>query len=122
MRKNYEKIPVGKPFPNERVFLLDNDLKEINDKNITGEICVSGTSLALGYYNNEEQTKKSFIINPQITSYQETVYLTGDLGYYNEDMDIVFTGRKDFQIKYLGHRIELEEIEKYIYGLFKDMM
>ena len=45
-------------------------------------------------------------------NYLELIYRTGDLGYYNEDKEIIFSGRKDFQIKYMGHRIELEEIEK----------
>lgn len=107
-----DKIPIGKPFPNERVFLLDSNNKEIIDKNTCGEICVSGTAIGLGYYNNKEQTDKSFIQNPLINEYQEMIYKTGDLGFYDENGDIVFNGRKDFQIKYLGHRIELEEIDK----------
>ena len=111
-KREYDKIPVGIPFPNERVFLLDKDNKVIIDKNIPGEICVSGTALALGYYNNHEQTNKNFIQNPSINNYMETIYKTGDLGYYDDNNELVFNGRKDFQIKYLGHRIELEEIDK----------
>ena len=42
----------------------------------------------------------------------ETIYKTGDLGFYDDNNELVFNGRKDFQIKYLGHRIELEEIDK----------
>ena len=110
----YDKIPIGKSFPNERVFLLDQDSKLIKDKNITGEICVAGTSLALGYYNNKEQTDSHFIQNPLVTNYNELIYKTGDLAYYDDNDDLVFTGRVDFQIKYQGHRIELEEIEKAI--------
>ncbi len=109
--REYEKIPVGKPFLNERIILLDND-KEVKDINQSGEICVSGTSLGLGYYNNTEQTNKNFVQNPNNLKYHEMIYRTGDLGFYNELGEIVFMGRKDFQIKYLGHRIELEEIEK----------
>ncbi len=110
--KTYEKLPIGKAFPNERVFLLDEDDKEITSINKVGEICVSGTSLALGYYKNEDQTTKHFMQNPLIDAYLENIYRTGDLGFYNEAGDLVFNGRKDFQIKYLGHRIELEEIDK----------
>ena len=112
--RTYDKIPIGKSFPNERVFLLDQDSKLIKDKNITGEICVAGTSLALGYYNNKEQTDSHFIQNPLVTNYNELIYKTGDLAYYDDNDDLVFTGRVDFQIKYQGHRIELEEIEKAI--------
>ncbi len=77
-------------------------------------MCVAGTSLALGYYNNEEQTSKHFVQNPNIKNYIEYIYRTGDLAYYNKEGELVFNGRKDFQIKYLGHRIELEEIDKAI--------
>ena len=113
--RNYDdKIPVGKPFPNERVFLLSEDDTEIVKPNISGEICVAGTALALGYYNNKEQTESHFVQNPLVDDYIELIYKTGDLGYYNEDKELVFSGRKDFQIKYQGHRIELEEIDKAI--------
>lgn len=106
-----EKLPIGKPFPNEKVFLLDESDREITKPGTVGELCVSGTALALGYYNNPEQTKKAFVQNPLNFHYMETIYRTGDLASYNEDGDLCFAGRKDFQIKYMGHRIELEEVE-----------
>ena len=112
---NYSsKIPIGKPFENEAVFLIDEKNQEIKEKEKTGEICVKGNALALGYYNNLEQTKEKFIQNPLNNKYIEKIYLTGDLGYYNENNELVFVGRKDFQIKHQGHRIELEEIENEI--------
>ena len=111
--RTYEdRIPIGKPFPNERVVLLDDDGRELVGKKKVGEICVIGTPLALGYYNNREQTEKSFTPDLNQTNFPQTVYHTGDLGFYNNDGELVFNGRKDFQIKYQGHRIELEEIEK----------
>ena len=110
--KNYDKIPAGKPFPNEQVFLLDENNKLITDIDVQGEICVKGTCLALGYFNNKEQTSSSFVQNPLNDKYIDLIYKTGDLGAYNMDGEIVFTGRKDFQIKHMGHRIELEEIER----------
>ena len=113
-RKYDEKIPIGKPFPNERVFLLDENNNEVTDANKSGEICVSGTALALGYYNNPTQTNKSFTQNPIIKNYNEQIYRTGDLGFFNEKGELVFNGRKDFQIKFLGHRIELEDVDKSI--------
>ncbi len=114
-KRDYDdKIPIGRPFPNERVFLLDENNKEIKEINKSGEICVAGTSLALGYYNNREQTNTHFMQNPTINNYLETIYRTGDLAYYNEAHELIFNGRKDFQIKYLGHRIELEEIDKAV--------
>jgi amino acid adenylation domain-containing protein len=112
--KQYDKIPIGKNFPNEKVFLLDKDNKLITNINEAGEICVSGTCIGLGYYNNKEQTEKHFMQNPLQNNYIEIIYRTGDLAYYDDDYDLVFNGRVDFQIKYQGHRIELEEIEKAI--------
>lgn len=113
-REYADKIPIGKAFPNERVMLLDENDLEVQDSNVVGELCVTGTSLALGYYNNEEQTNSHFVQNPNVKNYIEYIYRTGDLAYYNEEKELIFNGRKDFQIKYLGHRIELEEIDKAI--------
>lgn len=108
-----EKLPIGIPFPNERVFLLDeeNHLIEPGSIGKTGELCVAGTTLALGYYRNAAATVKAFVANPLQTDYPETIYRTGDLASYGEDGLLYFAGRKDFQIKHMGHRIELEEIE-----------
>lgn len=105
-------IPIGIPFPNEDVILLDEEGKRIETPGITGEICVRGTALALGYYKNPEQTAAHFVQNPCNPFYPELIYKTGDLGKRQEDGTLVFCGRKDFQVKYRGHRIELEEIER----------
>lgn len=107
------RVPIGIPFPNEKVFLLNEQNQEIKEDNQIGEICVSGTALALGYYGNSEQTQTHFVQNPLNPYYLETIYRTGDLGYYKQN-EMYFSGRKDFQIKYRGHRIELEEIEKAV--------
>lgn len=111
-----EVLPIGKAFPNERVFLLSGDNKVIseNDINEVGEICVSGTAVALGYYNDTDAARSAFVQNPLQANYREIIYKTGDLGYYGEDRNLYFAARKDFQIKHLGHRIELFEIERVI--------
>ena len=110
--RDYENgVPIGKAFPNEHVFLLLEDNKEVTEADIAGEICVRGTALALGYYKAKEQTEKNFVQNPLNDAYIDMIYRTGDLGKYNEDGEIIFCGRKDFQIKHMGHRIELEEVE-----------
>lgn len=105
-----ENLPIGNAFEGRNVFLLDENKKIITDANITGEICCSGESVAIGYYKNEEQTNKSFIMY-EYDSKNLRTYCTGDLAYYDEKGRLVFAGRKDFQIKHMGHRIELEEIE-----------
>lgn len=104
-------LPMGKAFPNEKVFLLDEENRLITEKNKTGELCVTGSALALGYYKNREQTDKAFVQNPLNDRYLEMMYRTGDLAYYNELGELCFASRKDFQIKHMGHRIELGEIE-----------
>lgn len=114
-KRDYENgIPIGKPFLNEDVFLLNSKDQIITSSNETGEICVRGSALALGYLNNAEQTTKTFVQNPLNSCYPEKIYRTGDLAYYNENSELFFCGRKDFQIKYMGHRIEIEEIEHTI--------
>ncbi len=104
-------LPIGKPYDNYRVMLLNED-NTPTPQGETGEICVSGPILALGYYGNPEQTEKSFMQNPLNDNYRELIYKTGDLGHIGEDGTLYFHGRKDRQIKHLGHRIELGEIEE----------
>ncbi|VEU80733.1 AMP-binding protein [Haploplasma axanthum] len=106
-----ESMPIGKPFLNERVFLLDDNNELIEDANKQGEICVSGTALSLGYYNNKTETEKAFVQNPLNKYYNELIYRTGDLGFYGNDKELYFSSRKDFQVKHMGHRIELTEID-----------
>lgn len=105
-----EAIPIGRPFKNTDIILL-NDENERAKPGESGEICIRGTSLTLGYNKNFEKTNEVFVQNPLNTSYPELIYRTGDLGKYNERGELVFVSRKDNQIKHMGHRIELGEIE-----------
>lgn len=105
-----EAIPIGRSFRNKEVLLI-NDKNELAGEGETGEICIRGASLALGYYNNPEKTRESFVQNPLNSAYPELIYRTGDLGRYNEYGELVYVSRKDYQIKHMGHRIELGEIE-----------
>ena len=106
-----ESLPIGQPFPNEKVFLMDEENQLVREAGKKGEICVSGTALSLGYYRNPEQTEKVFVQNPLNEKYLERIYRTGDMAYYGHDGYLYFASRKDFQIKHMGHRIELGEIE-----------
>ncbi len=105
-----EVIPIGAPFKNTEILLL-NERNECAGQGESGEICIRGTALALGYYNNMEKTHEVFVQNPLNSFYPELIYRTGDLGRYNERGELEFISRKDFQIKHMGHRIELGEIE-----------
>ncbi|MBO7252668.1 MAG: amino acid adenylation domain-containing protein [Oscillospiraceae bacterium] len=103
-------LPIGIPYENYQILLLNEDHTETQMGEV-GEICVSGPVLALGYYGNPEKTAEAFIQNPLNPNYRELIYKTGDLGRYREDGVLEFHGRKDRQIKHMGHRIELGEIE-----------
>lgn len=106
-----EALPIGIPFPNERVFLLDEQDHEVTESGASGEIYVSGSCVGLGYLRNPERTAAAFVQNPLNTAWNEIIYRTGDLARINERGEIVYTSRKDFQVKHMGHRIELGEIE-----------
>lgn len=103
-------IPIGKPFKNTQILLLTEDNKEAKHGEV-GEICIRGTAVTLGYYKNEEKTKEAFIQNPMNDAYPETIYKTGDLAKLDKDGNLIFVSRKDYQIKHMGHRIEMGEIE-----------
>ena len=105
-----EAIPVGRPFDNTDFILLREDDTEA-PAGEPGEICIRGTALSLGYFDDPERTAAAFTQNPLNPHYPETVYRTGDIGRLNERGELVFISRKDSQIKNMGHRIELGEIE-----------
>ena len=105
-----EPIPIGRPFRNTRIMLINEQGKRAGQGEV-GEIYISGTCVTLGYYNNPEKTAEAFVQNPLQSAYPEIVYRTGDLGRYNDYGELVFVSRKDSQIKHMGHRIELGEIE-----------
>ena len=102
-----EPIPIGRPFDNTDIILLDENNRQANE----GEICIRGTCLTMGYYNDPEKTAAVFVQNPLNTAFGELIYRTGDIGRYNDLGELVFLCRKDSQIKHMGHRIELGEIE-----------
>ena len=107
-----DTLPLGRSFPNEQVFVLNDDGKPIGSGE-TGEICVRGTCLALGYYNDEARTRQAFRQNPAHNLFPDPLYFTGDLASMNDQSEYVFASRRDFQIKHMGHRIELGEIETF---------
>lgn len=109
-----EPLPIGYPFRNTGILILDENNQNITEPEVEGELCVRGTSLALGYYNNPEKTAAAFVQNPLNKSYPETIYRTGDMVFINNRGEIVFKGRKDSLIKHMGYRIELTEIEHVI--------
>ena len=110
-----EPLPIGFPCKNTDVMILV-ERKRLAKQGEQGELCVRGSSLALGYYNNPDRTAQAFIQNPLHNHYPETIYCTGDVVYENEYGEIMYVGRIDSQIKHNGYRIELGEIETAILG------
>jgi len=99
--------PLGRLAPNFDYLILD----ENNNSVESGELVLGGPQVGLGYYNDPERTKNSFIQHPHHNSYSEFLYKTGDLVREDKNGTIHILGRADNQIKYMGYRIELEEIE-----------
>ena len=108
-----EPIPIGFPCRNTDILIL-NEADQPVAPGEEGELCVRGSSLALGYYNNPEKTAAAFVQNPLNSAYPELIYRTGDMVFQNDRGEIVFKGRKDSLIKHSGYRIELGEIEHVI--------
>lgn len=111
-----EPLPIGKPCGNIQTLILTKEGLQVDTAEI-GELCVRGSSLALGYYNDIEKTNLSFVQNPLHDLYPDIIYKTGDLVYENDYGEIEFVGRKDSQIKHMGYRIELGEIQTAILGI-----
>lgn len=115
--ENDELLPLGPIAPNFSFFVM-NDGKLVNDENEMGELYIGGPNVGLGYYNNSEKTKEVFIQNPFTHTHNTIIYKSGDLVKYSKTKNLLyFCGRTDNQIKRMGYRIELEEIENAIGSL-----
>lgn len=106
-----EPLPIGKECDNVDAMILNLDGTNIVNNGEIGELCIRGSYLAMGYYDNPQKTNESFTQNPLNHHYPEVIYHTGDLVSINEFGEMIYHGRKDFQIKHKGNRIELGEIE-----------
>lgn len=111
-----ERLPIGFPCRNADVLILNEENQEVTGSEM-GELCVRGSSIALGYWNDAAKSDQVFTQNPLNNHYFDRIYRTGDLVYINEYNEIIYVGRKDTQIKYMGYRIELGEIETALLSL-----
>ena len=105
-----ESLPIGRKCDNVDILVLNEDGTPTLHGEI-GEFCIRGSFLALGYYDNPAKTSEVFIQNPLNPHYPEMIYKTGDLVSYNDRGELMYHGRRDFQIKHRGNRIEIGEIE-----------
>lgn len=100
---------LGKINPNFKFMIIDENSEAV-DIGEKGELCLMGPNISPGYYNDWEKTHACFVQNPKNNCYNEIMYRTGDI-VFEEDGLLWFSGRVDNQIKHMGYRIELEEIE-----------
>ena len=114
-----EPLPIGYPCRNTDILVLDDEDRLVTKADVEGELCVRGTSLAMGYYNNPEKTAAAFVQNPLNKAYPELIYRTGDIVSYNHEGLIMFKGRKDNIVKHMGYRTDLGEIEHVIINTLK---
>jgi D-alanine--poly(phosphoribitol) ligase subunit 1 len=109
--------PLGKIAANFSFLILDEDGR-MTPAGETGELCLLGPNVGKGYYNDPDRTAASFVPNPHNDAVDEIMYKTGDLVRFDpDDGNLYIQGRKDNQIKHMGYRIELEEIEAAIHRL-----
>lgn len=113
-----EPLPIGRPYKNTDILILNEQNQRCTAEE-EGELCVRGTSLALGYYRNPQKTSEVFVQNPLNDDYPELIYRTGDMVCMRKDGMILFKGRKDTLIKHMGYRIELGEIEHVVVNELK---
>jgi len=107
--KDEESVPIGFACRNMEIMLLDGDIEAAVGE--SGEIVVRGIGVGLGYYNDVERSNMAFVQNPLNHSFREIVYRTGDIAKLNEFGELVYLSRKDGQIKHMGSRVELGEVE-----------
>jgi amino acid adenylation domain-containing protein/non-ribosomal peptide synthase protein (TIGR01720 family) len=104
-------IPVGKPFSNTRVYVLDA-ARKLCPVGVPGELYIGGDGVAARYLNNDALTESRFITDPFARAATSKLYRTGDLVKMLPDGNILFAGRVDDQVKIRGYRVELGEVEK----------
>jgi len=112
-----ELLPLGPVAPNFTYLIVNEEGALVADDEI-GELYLGGPNVGVGYYRNPEKSSEVFVQSPAQANYRDVYYRTGDLVRYDAKQDLLFfCGRKDNQVKRMGYRIELEEIENAIGSL-----
>lgn len=110
-----QPVTIGLPLPNYALFVIDADVEKglrLLPYGETGELCITGPGISIGYLGRPELSSEKFLDNPwSINTTDTRFYRTGDLARIDEDGRIQCLGRADDQIKIRGFRVELGEIE-----------
>ena len=104
-------VPIGFPFDDQSVCVVDADLQPV-ERGGRGELCLSGSQVTGGYWNNSKNTDRQFVSLPG--SGNTVWYRTGDLVKQNQDGCLRYLGRIDNQVKIRGYRVELQEIDQVL--------
>ncbi len=104
------RLPVGKPFELAHILFVDENGEE-TAPGVPGEMLVSSPWIAGGYHRDAERTASSWVVDPLNRGWYERFFRAGDIGYLREDGQLMVMGRRDLQIKHMGYRMELGEVE-----------
>ncbi len=105
-----QRLPVGRPFALAHILFLDENGQEALAGE-PGEMLVSSPWIAWGYHRDAARTAASWVVDPLEHGWQERFFRTGDVGYIREDGQLMVLGRRDAQIKHMGYRMEIGEVE-----------
>ena len=111
-----EVVPIGRPLPGVTAYVLD-EYHEPVPIGVPGELWIGGGNLATGYLSAPELTAARFVPDSFSAMPGARLYRTGDTVRWLADGQLTFLGRKDFQVKIRGHRVELQEIERVLWGI-----
>ena len=111
-----DRLPVGRPFPIVHILFVDEDGSEVPPGE-PGEMLVSSPMISCGYHRDPERTRSAWVTDPLNRGWQERFYRCGDMGYLRPDGQLMVLGRRDSQIKHMGYRMELGEVEAALHAL-----